>query len=256
MKAAPRRRDPGARLGQSNRHGPARPSDHIVAGTATWGFQNAYPWKPIAGWGKPFGFLQHAPIAPALGRPTGLPASIPWINLVAPYGERRWWVNLHDPDGPRHRIVTYQPTSGDGITVMGRIYGDLIAAHPHHPEPKCSRTNGVPCHEMTIGLMARRPVISLEKRYVRKEANELERVEAGLVDELEEVLTIYEQDRWEEVRQDLKTIPVERIMAETGYSRRQVYYLRLETGLRHTNTCRAFLDVPTKWPTNKLVIFD
>ncbi|MDP9368870.1 MAG: hypothetical protein M3Q03_11435 [Chloroflexota bacterium] len=56
-------------------------------------------------------------------------------------------------------------------------------------------------------------MIATEKRYVGKEASELERVEAGLVEELEEV------------RQVLRVMRVEQIMAETGCSRRQAFYL-------------------------------
>ena len=56
-----------------------------------------------------------------------------------------------------------------------------------------------------------------------KEANDLERVEVGLIDEPEEVLTVYARVNWEEVRQVPATMPVERIMTETGYNRRQVY---------------------------------
>lgn len=150
---------------------------------------------------------------------------IPKLNLVAPYGERRWWINLHDPEGPRHRIVTYQPTSGEEVVVVGRTYKDLVKAHPFHPEPKSLGHYGLPCHKATVGLLSRRPIIATEKRYIGKEANELEWVEAGLVDELEEVLTVYERDSWEEVRAILATMPVARVIAETGYNRRQVYYL-------------------------------
>ncbi len=84
----------------------------------------------------------------------------------------------------------------------------------------------MPCHKRTVGLLSRRPVMVAEKRYIGKEANELEGVEAGLVDELEEVLTSYDRDTWDEVQRVLRTLPVERIMAETGYSRRHVFYLR------------------------------
>ncbi len=174
---------------------------------------------------KPFGFLQHAPLGPGLGRPVGT-VSAAKLNLVAPYGERRWWINLHDPEGPRHRIVTYQPTSGEEVVVVGQTYGDLIGAHPFHPEPKSLGPDELPCHKGTVGLLSRRPMIANEKRYVGKEANELERVETGLVDELKEVLTVYERDNWDEVRRVLAAMPVEWIMAETGYSRRQAFYVK------------------------------
>ena len=33
-------------------------------------------------------------------------------KLASPYGERRWWMNLHDAAGERVRVPPYQPRSG------------------------------------------------------------------------------------------------------------------------------------------------
>jgi hypothetical protein len=179
--------------------------------------------KPYRNRVKPFGFLQHAPVVLTQAmRATGVPK----INLVAPYGERRWWLNLHDPNGPRYRISAFQSASGDKTLIVGRSYYDFITAHPFHRESKSLGANGAPCETRAVGLLSRRPVCASGKHHVGKEANDLERVEAGLVDDLEEVVAVYKRDQWEEVRQLLKTVPVEQIMAETGYSRRNVFYLR------------------------------
>jgi hypothetical protein len=75
-------------------------------------------------------------------------------------------------------------------------------------------------------LLARRPAIAVEKRRVGKEANELERIEAGLVNEIGKVLTVYEKNRAEERREVLLGLTIKEGMAHTGLSRRQVLCLR------------------------------
>ena len=182
------------------------------------GAQKSYPDRV-----KPFGFLQHAPLAPGL-RQAG--ESSGKVNLVAPYGERRWWANLHDPAGERVRVVPYQPSAGGGAVLVGRSYEDLIAAHPFHPEAKSFGPDGVPCHRRSAGQLGRRPVVVTNTVVIGKEANELEQVESGLIDELEEVQTIYRADRSDALREQLRGMSVREAMALTGLSRRQVFYLR------------------------------
>jgi hypothetical protein len=178
--------------------------------------------KPYPDQVKPFGFLHHAPLAPGLQQAAGSAKH----NLVAPYGERRWWVNLHEPEAAPARVVTYQPSPGDSSVLVGRSYADLIAAHPFHPEAKSLGPDGLPCHERTMGLLHRRPVMATEITVIGKEANELEQVESGVVDEFEDVQAIYRQDRSEEVRERLRTMTIKEAMALTRFSRRKVMYLR------------------------------
>jgi hypothetical protein len=174
---------------------------------------------------KPFGFLHHAPLDQTIG---GARRSMRTSkhNLVAPYGDHCRWINLREPDGEPFRLVTYQPSSGDLQVLVGRTYNDLIAMHPFHPEPKSLGADSAPCHERTVGLLTRRPIVAIKRLHVGKEANELERVEAGLVDEVEQVLNVYEQDRREELREQLRSMSVKEGMAFTRYSRRQVFYMR------------------------------
>lgn len=179
--------------------------------------------KPYAARVKPFGFLQHAPLAPGL-RPVG--DGRRKLNLVAPYGERRWWASLHEPASERIRVVSYQPSAGDDAVLVGRSYGGLIAAHPLHPEAKSVGPNGQPCDRRTVGVLERRPVVAKESAVIGKEANELEHVETGLINDLEKVQTVYQPDRSEELREQLRGMSVKEAMEQAGLSRRQVIYLR------------------------------
>jgi hypothetical protein len=81
--------------------------------------------------------------------------------------------------------------------------------------------------------LASGPVVAKDIVVIGKEANELELVETGLVDELESVQTVYQQDRSEELREKLRGMPVKEAMALTRLSRRQVFYLR--SGQRRVN---------------------
>lgn len=103
--------------------------------------------------------------------------------------------------GSPSRVVTYQPSSTDSSVLIGQSYGDLIAAHPFHPEAKSHGPDGLPCHKRTVGLLVRRPVITMETIVIGKEANDLVQVKGGLIDELKDVRTIYRQDRLEEARE-------------------------------------------------------
>lgn len=82
-------------------------------------------------------------------------------------------------------------------------------------------------------------MVATETVVIGKGANELEQVETGLIDELEEVQTIYRRDRSEELRERLRGMSVKEAMTLTGLSRRQVFYLRSgqripASGLRRT----------------------
>ncbi len=180
--------------------------------------------KPYRRRVKPFGFLQHAPLAAGLREAAD--AGSAKRNLVAPYGERKWWVNLHAPEAALSRVVPYHQSTGDTSVLVGRNYGDLMDAHPFHPETKSLGSDGLPCRQRTTGLLNRRPVVATETVVIGKEANELEQVETGLIDELEDVQTVYRRDQSEQMRERLRGMSVKEAMVLTGLSRRQVFYLR------------------------------
>jgi hypothetical protein len=81
-------------------------------------------------------------------------------------------VNLHEPAGERVRVVQYQPSAGDSSVVIGCRYGDLIAAHPFHPEAKSLDPEAMPCQQRTVGLLGRRSVVATETVVIGKEAND------------------------------------------------------------------------------------
>jgi hypothetical protein len=81
-----------------------------------------------------------------------------------------------------------------------------------------------------VGLLRRRPVTVLCLKHVGKESNRLEKVEAGLIHDSDEVYTEYvdvEHDpEWEALVAMLKTIPRSWLMQETSLARSTITALR------------------------------
>ena len=62
--------------------------------------------------------------------------------------------------------------------------------------------------------------------HIGKEANEIDKVQAGLVGSEDEVLLTYERDLWGLIQPILAELPVAQVIERTGYSRSMVYRLR------------------------------
>jgi hypothetical protein len=100
-----------------------------------------------------------------------------------------------------------------------------------HPEHKFHGPDGEACGRLTRGVLRRRPVRAVDVRYIGKEANRLDDVQAGLVGQLGEVLNEYDDpnDSW-----------VHRLVLPVlaGYSGRQLATL-LGTDRRTIDRIRA-----------------
>ncbi len=180
---------------------------------------------------KPFNFFEHPGLHTKLG-PSPKEVGDKPICLVAAFPVKdphaTLWVNIHDPAGPCFRVVTSLGETIGPRTCVGMTYRDLIALHTRHPEMKFLGPDGEPCTPMTRGLLSRRHIHVTDMVHIGKEANDLELVKAGMIEDEETVLTTYEPqgDLWETVQPVLAKMPAARVQEETGYSRREVYYLR------------------------------
>ena len=70
------------------------------------------------------------------------------------------------------------------------------------------------------------PVVAIWIAPVGKEASDPEPVEAGMIDEFEEVLTTYGRDDREQLGSSLGTLSIEEGKRLTRYSRRKICYIR------------------------------
>jgi hypothetical protein len=151
--------------------------------------------KPYADQVKPFNFLLTAFVAP-FGQPSGADAAR--FQLVAPYTRdpRQWtkrrWIDRYSGGS---FAVTTTGDAGDRGVARVRTYRDVIAEYRVHPEAKSAGGDGKSCGPETRGLLQRRHVGVHRIRYVGKESNQIEEVDAGIVHDLDEVSLEYRDPR-------------------------------------------------------------
>lgn len=149
---------------------------------------------------KPFNFLLTAHLLPG-GHPSDVEPE--HFHLIAPYNPNpsEWagleWIDQYSASGRTFRAVT-----GEGVTASRGVahikdYASVIEEIAHHPESKCADAAGAPSDRGTVGLHFLRHVVIEQVRFIGKEANEIEDVEAGLVHSADEVQTEY-IDNWQE----------------------------------------------------------
>jgi hypothetical protein len=153
--------------------------------------------------------------------------------LIAPYNadSRRWlksqWIDQYT--GERYRITT-DGHHGSRKTARVKTYSELLREYEFHPESKCADADGNASEKQTIGLLQRRHIEIDRVRFIGKESNSLEEVEAGLVHSAESVYTEYcdpNRDEWQtKILPALKKLPLSPLMKETGLSRRTLIEVR------------------------------
>jgi hypothetical protein len=140
---------------------------------------------------KPFNFVLTCQVA-AFGHPTG--ANPERFHLIAPYNPdsrvwlKRKWIDQYT--GKSYRITT-EGYHGGRKTARVKTYGEILREYEFHPESKCADADGNTCGKQTVGLLARRHVQIDWIRYIGKESNALEAVEAGLIHSADAVYTEY-----------------------------------------------------------------
>ena len=184
---------------------------------------------------KPFNFLLTSYVAP-FGHPSG--ADPTRFHLIASYdpNSARWrgaqWMDQYS--GKLYRVQCGRELAPLPGVVHVQTYADVLEAYEHHPEAKCADVHGLPSGKQTIGLHFPRHVVIDEIRYIGKESNELEDVEAGLVHEPGETYTEFvdaRRDYWTtKVRPVMRQISLAKLQAATTLSRRTLINAR--TGQR------------------------
>jgi hypothetical protein len=148
--------------------------------------------KSYGGQVKPFNFMLVA-FVPAIERP----ADEQRIVLVAPYEQnpRRWmelpWFNRWS--GREYRITT-EPSGGKvtpGVVCV-KTYREVLDEYIAHAEAKSAAADARACRPGTRGLLHRRPVHMRTIAHIGKESNRLEDIEVGLVEDLAEVQSEYD----------------------------------------------------------------
>jgi len=111
-------------------------------------------------------------------------------------------------------------------SVRVKTYDEILLEYEYHAETKCADLNGNTCTQQTIGLLQRRRVRFDHVKYIGKESNSLEDVEAGAVHSAQSVYTEYEdqaRDEWKlKYLPALKNVSLSKLVEESGISRRAV----------------------------------
>jgi hypothetical protein len=141
---------------------------------------------------KPFNFMNIAFVPPE-----ERPASEQRMVLVSPYERdpRRWlgvpWFNRYS--GREYRL-SLEPSKGyvrPGV-VRPRSYGDVLRQYRANEEAKSLGPDGSPCEQRTHGLLQRRHVRMRTVTHIGKESNRLEDAQAGVIEDLDEVVNEYD----------------------------------------------------------------
>jgi hypothetical protein len=205
--------------------------------------------KPYADQIKPFNFLQTCHVSP-LGHPDGVDEER--FHLVTPYNPnpQSWldaeWIDQYS--GKCFRITT-QGDHGSKRTARVKTYGDVAAEYRHHPESKCADALGSPCEKKTIGLLQRRHIRIDQLKFIGKESNSLESVDAGLIHSEKSVYTEYvnpKHDEWTtKVWPALNEVPLRILVkkCQGQLSRRALIDLRAGRSRPHRRNLDMLKDV-------------
>ena len=179
---------------------------------------------------KPFNFMLTCHVQP-FGHPKG--ADPARFHLIAPYDNNAaHWLKMPWTDqytGKLFRIAT-TGHSGTRQTARVKTYGDALREYEFHPESKCADADRNGCVKHTIGLLGRRHVCVDHIRYIGKESNHLEEVDAGLIHSEAKVYTEYvdkSRDEWRtKILPALKRLPLALLIRECGLSKRALLDIR------------------------------
>lgn len=176
---------------------------------------------------KPFNFLLTCHVK-QLGHPTG--ADPERFHLIAPYqsDSRRWlkmqWIDQYT--GNVYRITTAGHHGGRNLARV-KTYGEVLREYEFHAEAKCADADGNTCEKQTIGLLQRRHVRVDLIKYIGKESNHLEDVDAGLIHSEQGVYAEYpdpRRDEWQmQTLPALKKIPPSDLLKNSGLSRSALF---------------------------------
>jgi hypothetical protein len=139
--------------------------------------------------------------------------------------------------------ITTEGHHGDRRTALVKTYGDVILEYEFHAESKCADAEGSPSDQQTLGLLQRRHVHIDVIKYIGKESNSLEEVDAGLIHEEQGAYTEYPdpaRDEWQVViLPALQKLPLPMLVKESGLTERALQKIR--SGRRPHAKNQAFL---------------
>jgi len=201
---------------------------------------------------KPFNFLLTCHVMP-FGYPAGTDPQK--FHLIAPYqpDPRQWtrmeWIDQYSKSGETYRITTLGH-HGTRSTARVKTYGDILQEYEFHPESKCADASANPCSKQTIGLLERRHIWVEQIKYIGKESNALEDVEAGMIHCEQSVYTEYpdpRRDEWQtKTLPVIKAVPLLKLTKMSGMSRSALKEIRAGRARPHRKNRELLTSVAQK----------
>ena len=169
-------------------------------------------------------------------RPLGHPRGVnpERFHLIAPYEKdsRKWlnqsWIDQYS--GTEYRITT-AGSFGDRRTARVKTYSDVLIEYEYHPESKCADADGDNCGKQTDRVCCNAATSgSSQMKYIGKESNSLEEVDAGLIHSEQTVYTEFPDPRRDEWQ--IKILPALQKIHRSRSLRRKVGYLAVPAKVR------------------------
>lgn len=197
---------------------------------------------------KPFNFLLSCHVRP-LGHPVGVDPTR--FHLIAPYEiNPAMWTKMNwiDQYTGKQFLISVSGNYSTRQTARVKTFADVIADYAFHAESKCANAQGAVSGRDTLGLLQRRHVKIDRVRFIGKESNELEEVDAGMVHSLQDVYTEYvdpTRDEWEiKIRPAIakEKVSISKLHNETGFSSRTLKNWRTGKSRPHAQNQKTLSD--------------
>lgn len=196
---------------------------------------------------KPFNFLSSCHVR-QLGHPVGTdPAR---FHLLGPYetDPAKWaklkWIDQYT--GQLFQISTLENYSSRR-TARVKTFGEVISEYAFHAESKCADAKRRVCGKDTPGLLQRRHVKIDRIRFIGKESNVLEEVDAGLIHSTQDAYTEYvdpSRDDWaRKIRPAMLKMSIPKLCEATGLSRRMLINTRTGKSTPHSRNQKLIVSV-------------
>jgi hypothetical protein len=154
------------------------------------------------------------------------------------------WIDQYTGNSFRITTVGHNATRK---TARVKTYGDVLREYEYHPESKCADAAGNACGKQTVGLLLRRHICIDQIKYIGKESNHLEDVDAGLVHSGENIYTEYvdqSRDEWRtKILPILRRLPLAYLMSESGLSRRALLDIRAGRSRPHAKNQKVLMSI-------------
>jgi hypothetical protein len=161
------------------------------------------------------------------------------FHLVAPYStDQSTWLKTTFTDIYTGNDYAISTTGYDSRSAQVQTYRQIIERYLDHPDPRRLDEQGQRCTRRTTGLLSPRHIRAIHVEQIGEEANQLEELQAGLVDNAGDLYTHYDdqrRDTWQRyVLRTLSTLPRAQLARQTKMSQSALAEILVGRSRPHT----------------------